>query len=45
MTFAQFAASVAQGILAVLLPLIVSLAIVGVLVFLARWWLDRRGKS
>jgi hypothetical protein len=45
MTVAQFAASLAMGILSVLLPLIAFISLVAVFVYIARWWIDRHGKS
>lgn len=45
MTLAQFAASLAVGILSVLLPLVLFFSLVAILVYVARWWLDRPGKS
>ena len=42
MTFGQFAASLGLGILSVLLPLAVFVTLVAGLVYVARWWIDRR---
>ncbi len=41
----QFAASLILGILSVLLPLVLFFTLVATLVYIARWWLDRPGKS
>lgn len=40
-TFGQFAASLGLGVLSVLIPLVVFVAIVAGLVYVARWWIDR----
>jgi hypothetical protein len=40
-TFGQFAASLFFGILSVLLPLTLFVGTVAILVYVARWWLDR----
>jgi len=45
MTLAQFAVSLAVGILSVVLPLVLFFSLVGLLVYVARCWLDRPGKS
>ena len=41
MTVGQFGASLLFGILSVLLPLSLFVAAVAVLVYVARWWIDR----
>jgi len=41
MTLAQFAASLAVGILSVLLPLVLFFSLVAALVYIARWWMGR----
>ncbi len=41
MSFAQFAASLALGIVSVLLPLILFFGLAAALVYIARWWIDR----
>jgi hypothetical protein len=41
MSFGQFAASLLLGLLSVLLPLILFIAAVAALVYIARWWIDR----
>jgi len=45
MTLAQFAVSLAVGILSVVLPLVLFFSLVALLVYVARCWLDRPGKS
>jgi len=38
----QFATSLLLGILSVLVPLMIFVALVATLVAVARWWIDRR---
>jgi hypothetical protein len=38
----QFAASLLFGLLSILLPLLVFIAMVATCVYVARWWIDRR---
>jgi hypothetical protein len=42
-TAGQFAASLLSGILSVLLPLVLFAGLVALLVYIARWWMDRKG--
>lgn len=41
MSFGQFGVSLLLGILSVLLPLVLFVGLVAVLVYVARWWVDR----
>jgi len=45
MSLGQFAASLLQGLLAVLLPLLLFIAAVAALVYIARWWTDQSNSS
>ena len=40
---AEFLASLLLGLLSVLLPLALFIGAVAVCVYVARWWIDRRG--
>ena len=42
MSFGQFAVSLIFGIVSVLLPLLIVIAIVALCVFIARKWIDRK---
>jgi hypothetical protein len=42
-SFGEFAVSILLGILSVLLPLVIFIATVAGCVYVARWWIDRRG--
>jgi hypothetical protein len=41
MSIGQFAAAIVTGLLSVLLPLLLFIAAVAALVYMARWWIDR----
>jgi hypothetical protein len=41
-TAGQFAASLFFGVLSILLPLVIFIAIVAACVYVARWWIDRK---
>lgn len=41
MSIGQFAASLLMGLLSVLLPLLLFIAAVAAVVYIARWWIDR----
>ena len=45
MSLGQFAASLFFGLLSILLPLVIFIAIVAACVFSARRWIDRKGHS
>jgi hypothetical protein len=42
-TAGQFATSLLLGFLSIVLPLLVVIAIVAACVYIARWWIDRKG--
>lgn len=44
MSLGQFAASLALGLLSILLPLAIFISMVGVCVYLARRWIERKGR-
>jgi hypothetical protein len=39
----QFAASLVLGLLSILLPLVIFISMVAACVYVARWWIDRKG--
>jgi hypothetical protein len=39
----EFAVSLVLGILSVLLPLLIFISMVAACVYVARWWIDRKG--
>jgi hypothetical protein len=41
-SFGQFAASLILGILSILVPLVMFIAMVAACVYVARWWVDRK---
>ena len=43
MTIGQFAASLAFGFLSILLPFLIFISMVAACVYVARWWMDRKG--
>jgi hypothetical protein len=40
----QFAASLALGLLSILVPLIIFISMVAACVYIARWWIGRKGE-
>ena len=43
MSFGEFAVSLLLGILSVLFPLVVFISMVAACVYVARWWIARKG--
>jgi hypothetical protein len=43
MTVGQYAASLALGILWILLPVLIFISTAATCVYVARWWIDRKG--
>lgn len=43
MSFGDFAVSLLLGLLSVLLPLLMFISMVAGCVYIARWWIDRKG--
>lgn len=43
MTVGQVAASLALGILSIVLPVLIFISTAATCVYVARWWIDRKG--